>query len=112
MARGKHIDGEMMCDGLAKAGSAPTGMLSRYSGTSERHHLARVGLDLSAVGGPGVHQLAALFEEVAAPIGRLNSARYRVRKCHLGNLAGEARALGGPVAERRAQSVNGEGFIA
>src|SRR5262249_40022163 len=65
--RGKHIDGGMMCDGWP-AGPAPLGMLSRCSRTSERDHLARIRLDLGAVRGPGVHQLAAFVEQIAAPV--------------------------------------------
>src|SRR5215813_8064138 len=86
-----------MCDGWP-AGPAPSGMLSRCSRTSERNHLARVHL-LGAVRDPRVHEPAALLEQVAAPVGGLDSARDRVRERHLNDLVREASALGGPVTE-------------
>jgi ATP dependent DNA ligase domain len=64
-------------------GPAPPGMLSRCSRASERHHLVGVRLDLGAVRGPGVHQLAPFVEQVAAPVRCLHRVRDDVRQRHL-----------------------------
>src|SRR5215831_12610914 len=86
-----------MCDGWP-AGPAPLGMLSRCSRTSERNHLGGVRFELGAVRCPGVHQLAALVEQVATPVGGLHGVRDRVGERHLGNFTREVGALGGPIA--------------
>src|SRR5215831_15182183 len=95
--------GEVSGGGLARPRAS--GMLLRCSRTSERDHLA-VRLDLVAVRGPGIHQLAALLEQVSAPIRGLDGARDRVRERHLGNFAWEVRALRRPVAERRPEAMD------
>src|SRR5215470_13064658 len=99
-ARGRPDGGGEVSD------AAPSAMLSRCSRTSERDHLARVRLDLGAVRCPGVHQLAALVEQVAAPIGGLNRAIDRVRERHFDNFIGERRALRSPITKCRAQPVH------
>src|SRR5215470_15167010 len=100
-ARGRPDGGGEVSD------AAPSAMLSRCSRTSERDHLARVRLDLGAVRGPGVHQLAALVEQVAAPIRGLDRVWDGVRQRHLGDFVRIARALGSPVAERTAEAMHG-----
>src|SRR5262245_4933898 len=55
---------------------------------------------------PCLHQLAALLEQVAASVCGLHRVGNGVRERHLGNLAREVRALGSPVAERRAQAMH------
>src|SRR6476469_6204778 len=104
MARGRPDGGGEMSGG-EPPGPAPSGMLSRCSRPGEFDHLARVRLDLGAVRGPGIHQLAALVEQVATPVGRLHRIRDSVRERHLRYLAREGGALSRPVAEGRAEAV-------
>ena len=57
-------------------------------------------LRLSTVPRPGIKQLPALLEQIAAPIGRLHLVADGVRQRHFGDLAREVRPLGRPIAER------------
>ena len=54
---------------------------------------------LSDVPSPGVHDLAALLQQVRAPVGRLDGVLDDMREARLGQLTADGR-LGAPVAER------------
>ena len=56
---------------------------------------------------PDLHQLAALVEQIAAPIGGFHSIPDGMGERHLGNLARGVGALRSPIAERRAEAVHG-----
>jgi hypothetical protein len=52
---------------------------------------------------PGIHQLAALGEKIAAPVGGLGLVGDGMRQRGLGNLAGDLGKLRRPIAEGRAE---------
>jgi hypothetical protein len=54
------------------------------------------------------HHAPAALEQVSAAIRLFHLAAHRVCQCHLGDLAREIRALGGPIAKRRTEAVGGE----
>src|SRR5215470_3145337 len=91
--------------------TAASAMLPR---AADRHHLC--GLALSgrwrgAEPRPSLHQLPALLEQIAAPVGGLDLVADGMGQRHLRDFGREAGALRGPIAERRSESVHSQ-FIA
>ena len=59
-----------------------------------------------AIRGPGVHQLAALVEQIAAPVGRFGLVLDHMCKCGLANFIREIGTLGCPIAKGGAETVH------
>ena len=64
--------------------------------------------NLLAVTRPCRHQLPALLDQVAPPVGRFGLVGESMRQCLLADLAGEVGRPGGPVAEFREQRSTAE----
>jgi hypothetical protein len=56
---------------------------------------------------PSIHQSAALFEQITAPIGGFHFVADSMRQRHLDHFAREACSLGSPIPKRAAEAVNG-----
>src|SRR5688572_28145209 len=77
---------------------APRRALSSAAPILDPQHLGGSRL---AILRPRLHERAPLLQEIAAPIGALNSIGNGVSERHLDDLAGKVRGLGSPIAKSR-----------